>query len=105
MLIIAALFWPMNGAAQTSSVYNSERTNSKQIEGYWVRPDGGYIFHLQEIKEDGKLNAAYYNPRPINVSRAEVSYSDGKVNLFVELQDVNYPGSTYTLAFDPASDR
>jgi hypothetical protein len=24
--------------------------------------------------------------------------------VFIELRDVNYPGSTYTLAYDPASD-
>jgi hypothetical protein len=27
------------------------------------------------------------------------------VKVFVELRDVNYPGSTYTLTYDPASDQ
>ncbi len=105
VLTIMTLLWPMAGTAQIGSGHAPGLAGNKQIEGYWVRPDGGYILYLYDIKEDGVLNAAYYNPRPINVSRAEVSDRDGKVNLFVELQDVNYPGSTYTLAYDPATDR
>ena len=27
------------------------------------------------------------------------------MKVFVELRDVNYPGSTYTLAYDPAADQ
>jgi hypothetical protein len=27
------------------------------------------------------------------------------VKVFIELRDVNYPGSTYTLAYDPVSDQ
>lgn len=95
----------MSGATQIDAVQVQKLADRKQIEGYWVRPDGGYILQLQEVKENGSLTAAYFNPRPINVSRAEVSDRGGKVNLFVELQDVNYPGSTYNLAFDPATDR
>jgi len=37
--------------------------------------------------------------------RAEAGRKDGRMNLFVELRDVNYPGSTCTLQYDPASDR
>jgi hypothetical protein len=54
---------------------------------------------------DGSLTAAYYNPRPIRVFREEAGRKDGRITLFVDLRDVNYPGSTYTLHYDPASDR
>ena len=27
------------------------------------------------------------------------------MKVFIELRDVNYPGSTYTLTYDPASDQ
>jgi hypothetical protein len=30
---------------------------------------------------------------------------DGRIQVFVELRDVNYPGSTYTLIYDPEQDR
>ena len=48
------------------------------------------------------MNAAYFNPRPIHVAKAEASLYEGTVNIFIELRDVNYPGSTYNLTYDPA---
>jgi hypothetical protein len=84
---------------------SSAQTDFQRLEGRWVRPDGGYVLELRNVKKDGSLTAAYYNPRPIKVSRAEAGRKDGKITLFVELRDVNYPGSTYTLQYDPASDR
>jgi hypothetical protein len=60
---------------------------------------------LLEFDSSGSLKAAYFNPRPINVARAGFTRTDGKLMVFVELRDINYPGSTYTLQYDPASDR
>jgi hypothetical protein len=77
----------------------------QRLEGRWVRPDGGYILELREIKKDGSVSAAYFNPRPINVFSAKWSRKDGKINLFVELRDVNYPGSKYNLQYEPRADR
>ncbi len=77
----------------------------QRLEGRWVRPDGGYVLELRNVKNDGSLTAAYYNPRPIRVFRAEASRKDGTLSVFVELRDVNYPGSTYTLQYDRATDR
>jgi hypothetical protein len=81
------------------------QTDVQRLEGRWVRPDGGYILELREIKKDGSVTAAYFNPRPINVFRTEWNRKQGVITVFVELRDVNYPGSTYTLQFDPKSDR
>jgi hypothetical protein len=81
------------------------QTDLQRLEGQWVRPDGGYILELREIKKDGSLKASYFNPRPINVFTAKWSRKEGKINLFVELRDVNYPGSKYNLQYEPVSDR
>jgi hypothetical protein len=70
-----------------------------------VRPDGGYVLEVREVGKDGSLKAGYFNPRPINVARAEFTRKDGTLMVVVELRDVNYPGSTYTLQYDPESDR
>jgi hypothetical protein len=70
-----------------------------ELTGRWQRPDGGYILELTDIGSDGQVNAAYFNPRPINVSRSQWQHKEGRLELFVELRDVNYPGSTYTLAY------
>jgi hypothetical protein len=77
----------------------------QRLEGKWVRPDGGYLLELRNIKKDGSVSASYFNPRPIKVYRAELSRKEGKISLMVELRDVNYPGSTYNLQYDPANDR
>jgi len=79
--------------------------DAQRLVGRWVRPDGGYILELREVAKEGSLKAAYFNPRPINVARAVWSRKDGALTVFVELRDVNYPGSTYTLQYDPVSDR
>jgi hypothetical protein len=80
-------------------------TDFSRLEGKWVRPDGGYVLELKNIRKDGSLTAAYFNPRPIKVFRAELSRKEGKMTLFVELRDINYPGSTYTLQYDPVTDQ
>ena len=73
--------------------------------GRWQRPDGGYILQLSDPGPDGRLKAAYFNPRPINVSQAAWKHQGGYLGVFVELRAPNYPGSTYTLVYDPSGDR
>jgi hypothetical protein len=77
----------------------------QRLGGRWVRPDGGYTLELWDIRKEGNVSAAYYNPRPINVFSAKWSRIGGKINVFVELRDINYPGSKYNLQYDPGSDR
>jgi hypothetical protein len=63
------------------------------------------VLELSGIGPDGLVNAAYFNPRPINVSRSEWRRREERLELFVELRDVNYPGSTYTLVYQSEHDR
>jgi hypothetical protein len=76
-----------------------------QLVGRWMRTDGGYILELSDPVQGGLLMAAYFNPRPINVSRAEWKLQDGYLGVFVELTDKHYAGSTYTLVYNPNTDR
>jgi hypothetical protein len=77
----------------------------EKLKGRWLRPDGGYIVEIRSVESGGKLDAAYFNPKPIHVAKAEASQDGGTIKVFIELRDVNYPGSTYTLAYDPQSDQ
>lgn len=72
--------------------------------GRWQRPDGGYVLEIRGIATDGKAAVRYLNPRPINVTRAEASKVNSAFRIFVELRDTGYPGSTYTLAYEPKKD-
>jgi hypothetical protein len=112
-LLFTLFFWvfccagvsvSLPGRAFAGTEPTQETAGSKKIEGSWVRPDGGYILQLKDIKEDGSVTAGYFNPRSINVAKAETGQKDGALTLFVELRDTNYPGSTYTLTYDPATD-
>lgn len=76
-----------------------------KLNGKWLRPDGGYILELRSAGADGSLTAGYLNPRPIRVGRAAWQRKGAGLQVFVELRDTNYPGSTYTLDYSAAGDR
>jgi hypothetical protein len=82
----------------------SAKSVHKELIGRWVRPDGGYILLITAVNDDGSIDAAYFNPNPINVSKARVSIESDKANILVELRDIGYPGSYYTLVYDPERD-
>jgi hypothetical protein len=110
MLVIFVVWaWSLPGCTGSGTGGADQKkkdfAQAQQMAGQWVRPDGGYILELREIKKNGSLQAAYFNPQPIKVFSARWSRRDGKINLFVELRDVNYPGSKYNLQYDPVSDR
>ena len=70
------------------------------LVGRWVRTDTPYVIDIQRVGRDGTLEAGYYNPRPIHVARAMAKSESGEMGVFIELRDVNYPGSTYTLVYN-----
>ncbi len=82
-----------------------EQISPDRLVGRWLRPDGGYVIEIRSAQTNGVLDAAYFNPRPINVSHAEWRRENGRLQVFIELRDVNYPGSTYTLRYAPQQDR
>ena len=75
-----------------------------QLVGRWQRPDGGYILEIRSVSPNGKLDVGYFNPNSIHVGRAEWVVKDKKLYVLVELQDANYPGSTYGLEYRLATD-
>ena len=105
MLVLAAAafvgLWPASPMAESKSA----EVGAERLVGRWVRPDGGYVLEIRSAQADGKLDATYLNPRSIKVSRAGWRREEGRLLVFVELRDVNYPGSTYNLRFVPDKDR
>jgi len=92
---------PLSAAGQSKS---GPTVEFHQLIGRWQRPDGGYVIEIRNINSGGSMEAAYFNPRPINVSRAEVFRNRGRLEVFLELRDTGYPGSTYTLTYNPQQD-
>jgi hypothetical protein len=56
----------------------------RPLLGEWVRPDGGYVL-------------------VVRVARAQARREADLVGLFVEFDDVNYRGSTYSLGYNARS--
>ena len=77
----------------------------KKIFGRWLRPDGGYVLAIDDIDEDGKLEASYLNPKRINVSQAQASKEGNQIKVFVELKDRYYPGNYYELYYYEDTDK
>ena len=75
------------------------------LKGRWLRPDGGYVLEIRAVDTGGKIDAGYFNPNPINIAKAEATRDGSTVKVFVELRAPNYPGSTYTLTYDPQLDQ
>ena len=109
LICLAAAVWygSLNRSATEPAATISPKKETPDFDrlvGNWVRPDGGYVIEIRKIYPDGKVDAAYFNPSPIHVSRSTVSEKDGIIELFIELQGKGYPGSTYTLKYNPEYD-
>ena len=71
----------------------------KVIAGEWARIDGSYTLRVENVMSDGAAEVSYFNPGRIHVAESRVSTQDGRIKLFVKLQDKGYPGCTYTLFY------
>ena len=108
-VVIALGFWWREFKPEEIFIANpltAERTSEFQkLKGRWQRQDGGYILEIKSIAANGSMDAAYFNPKSIHIGKAEASWDGDGTKVFIELRDVNYPGSTYSLAYDAESDR
>jgi hypothetical protein len=95
---------PAPGSALLASVHSAE-SGFGALRGRWLRPDGGYILDIRDVDARGKIDAMYLNPRPITVATAEATRDGSTLRMFVELLAPGYPGSTYTLTYDPQRDQ
>jgi hypothetical protein len=103
LALVLAVVVPLGGAWFYLS--RQEEPGFEKLAGQWLRPDGGYVIQVKSVSKDGAMDAAYFNPRPIHVARAEAFREAGALKVFIELRDENYPGSTYTLTHNEVADR
>ena len=98
-----------DGPRQSQAGERSAKTHTPEVlarlVGQWQRSDVGYILNIKAVHDDGKIDATYLNPRPINVSKAQAITKGGHVMVIVTLLDRGYPGNIYTLTYDPPTDR
>ena len=104
LLVIGALMIHLlvsgTGQAQNLGIYSPELL---AMQGRWVRNDAPYIIELRQ-NQSHKLQASYFNPRPIHVEETETAKKDGLQYVMIKLQDVNYEGSVYLLNYNREQD-
>ncbi len=99
IILLATLLTLAAFLSASKTAASGIKPDFKVIVGEWIRPDGGYVVRVRDIKPDGSVDVGYFNPNEINISEANVSMWKGLVKLFIKLQDKGYPGSTYTLYY------
>jgi hypothetical protein len=64
ILLMSGLLVPWAASAKNGKDARPEsaRIDYGRIEGKWLRPDGGYVLVLSDVKSEGTLKAAYFNP-------------------------------------------
>ncbi len=78
--------------------------DSSLLIGDWIRTDAPYEIKISELSANGVLKVGYFNPRSINAGKSSLSPADGAIKIYVELRDVNYPGSNYNLTYYAGND-
>lgn len=92
-------------ATPAAPVDNAAPAEVQKMIGRWLRSDGTYALEIRGADKSGVVQAGYYNPKSINVSRAIWMRGPDGLQVIVELNDVGYPGATYVLSHDTAEDR
>jgi hypothetical protein len=94
-----------NSTALANPAASASNSEFEKLKGRWQRPDGGYVLEIKSIATNGSMDAGYFNPRSIHVVKAEALRDADATKVFIELRDVNYPGSNYSPTYEPASDQ
>jgi hypothetical protein len=95
----------MVGIAAAVTLLRGANGGFDALNGRWLRPDGGYVLEIRSVDASGKIDGVYLNPKSINIAKAEATRDGSTLKVFVELRAPNYPGSTYTLTYDPQQDQ
>jgi hypothetical protein len=103
ILIVVGLLY-INKEPSESVLTSAKTINKNLLVGNWLRTDSDYRIHISKVNENFTLEANYFNPNPINVGGASWQENSGNLKIIVELRDVNYPSSTYTLNYLPDRD-
>lgn len=103
LLLIVSWRWE-NRLSRAQPVLETSAPNSElqKFVGRWQRDDGGYVITIRSVNPErvGKAGSDELG----SMSREDASQLSGLSNVFIELSDENYPGSTYRLYYHSSSD-
>ena len=104
IILVAALIFIIINNSDDKVLINKKSPDRNLLIGDWIRTDASYLIKINNVTNDGTLNAQYFNPKPINVESANWEENYGDLKMLIVLRDVNYPGSKYTLNYLPDRD-
>ena len=104
LILIGILVFVLYQNGNDPESRDKKAVDKNTLIGDWMRTDAQYLIRITKVNDDGTMTAQYFNPNPINVGRANWEQSYGNLKAIVEMRDVNYPGSIYTLNYLPDRD-
>ncbi len=104
VILVVMLVILLTNKSEVNTPLNKEAPNKNLLVGSWLRTDASYVIKINSLNENGTINAQYYNPKSINVGSAIWEKNYGNFRMIIELRDVNYLGSKYTLNYLPDKD-
>ena len=104
LILIGVLVFVIYQNGNDPESRDKKAVDKNTLIGDWMRTDAQYLIRITKVNDDGTMTAQYFNPNPINVGRANWEQSYGNLKAIVEMRDVNYPGSIYTLNYLPDRD-
>lgn len=105
VVLVLAIAGPSIAQGPKPAATAAAQADINVLKGAWVRPDGGYVIQIKGIAADGALDAMYFNPTPLPFAQARATQDGALLRVSLELRAGGYGGSTYELAYDPATDR
>jgi hypothetical protein len=104
IILIVVLVLLITNKSEVTTPSSIKAPDKNLLVGNWLRTDAQYVIKISSINDNGTLHAQYFNPKSINVGNATWEENYGNLRIIIELQDVNYPGSKYTLNYLPDRD-
>lgn len=90
---------PASGEAMQPATTN--KIGKIDLVGEWTRTDAPYQLKITGLGDEGNLSVEYFNPKAIHIGKSGWKDTAGTIKVYIEMQDVNYPGSRYSLLFVP----
>ncbi len=75
--------------------------------GEWSQMGTPYFIKITGVLDTGKLDAAFYDPNypvKIEIEKANWTKTGTLLSIYIELQDPEYPGSSFKLNYIPERD-
>ena len=98
-ILVVVLIILLTNNSEVTDPSRKEVADNNLLVGTWLRTDASYLIKINGVNNNGTLDAQYFNPKSINVGSAVWEENYGNLKMTIVLQDVNYPGSKYTLNY------